>query len=91
MQGANARFGHALDSGEVDVALQADDDLTQEGVTPLIRRAEGQRSSSLAGRDSVAQFRAIIERCRARDTDAAALARSNWLSSEPQRTIGAQW
>jgi DNA-binding GntR family transcriptional regulator len=97
---ANERFARALDRGDVDGALTADDDFHDvlvrssanpliaemlENVTPLIRRAERQRFASLAGRESVAQHRRIVELCRAGDAQgAAALIRENWLSLNPQ-------
>ncbi len=100
MEAANERFAAALEQLHVDDALHADDAFhavlvtasanamiaeVLEYVTPLIRRAERQRFSSLAGRDSVAQHRAIIERCRAGDAEGAALLnRENWLSLTPE-------
>ncbi|MFP3381677.1 FCD domain-containing protein, partial [Bacillus sp. SIMBA_069] len=69
MEEANGRFASALERGDIDGAMQADDDFHDvlvrssanpviaemlENVTPLIRRAERQRFASLAGRDSVA-------------------------------------
>lgn len=102
LEDANERFARALDRGDVDGALAADDDFHDvlvrssanpliadmlENVTPLIRRAERQRFASLAGRDSVAQHRRIVELCRAGDAKgAAALIRENWLSLNPQLT-----
>lgn len=96
MEGANDTFGTALKKKDVDLALESDDTFHRifidassnpmigellEEVTPLIRRAERQRFSSLAGRDSVAQHRAIIERSTAGDADGAAtLSRQNWMS-----------
>ena len=104
LEDANERFARALDRGDVDGALAADDDFHDvlvrssanpliadmlENVTPLIRRAERQRFASLAGRDSVAQHRRIVELCRAGDAEgAAALIRENWLSLNPQLTGG---
>jgi DNA-binding GntR family transcriptional regulator len=96
MDAANGRFAAALDALDVDGALQSDDAFHDvliessgnamiaevlEGVTPLIRRAERSRFASLAGRDSVAQHRGIVDRCRAGDADGAAvLSRENWLT-----------
>ncbi|MFP3466800.1 GntR family transcriptional regulator [Leifsonia sp. SIMBA_070] len=102
MEEANGRFASALERGDIDGAMQADDDFHDvlvrssanpviaemlENVTPLIRRAERQRFASLAGRDSVAQHQGIIELSHAGDAEgAAALIRENWLSLNPQLT-----
>lgn len=94
MEQANTRFAEALDTGDVDAALDSDTDFhgvtvrasrndviasVLEQVTPLLRRAERLRFSSLSGRDSIAQHRRIIDLCRAGDSHGAALAaRENW-------------
>ena len=50
-----------------------------ESVTPVLRRLEYQRFSSLSGRQSIAQHERIIELCRHGDADAAAAAtQQNW-------------
>lgn len=50
-----------------------------EQVTPLLRRLEHLRFSSLSGRDSIAQHDEIVEWCRKGDSDeAAAAAQRNW-------------
>ncbi len=75
MEEVNARFDRALRGMDVEGALHADDDFpcragrglgqpdardVLELVTPVIRRAERQRFSTLAARDSVAQHQGII-------------------------------
>jgi DNA-binding GntR family transcriptional regulator len=64
-----------------------------EQVTPLIRRVERVRFSSLTGRGSVAMHDKIISLCAAGDADQAGLAaRVNWqtltllLDSDPNPT-----
>jgi DNA-binding GntR family transcriptional regulator len=96
MRSANAEFEAALDRGDVDRALAADDRFhavlvqasangeiarSLERLTPRVRRLEQARFASLAGRRSVAQHNRIIQRCASGDADAAAEAvRDNWLS-----------
>jgi len=96
MADANARFARALDSGDVERALEADDDFhavfvsasgnkmiveVLEQTTPILRRIERMRFSSFAARSSVAQHNAIIAHTRSRDAErAAVLSRENWLS-----------
>jgi DNA-binding GntR family transcriptional regulator len=98
MRRANSRFAHALRREDLDAAMQADDDFHEvavkacanamlrsvlEQVTPLIRRVERLRFSSLAGRDSVRLHDDIIDKCACRDADgAAAAARANWQALE---------
>ncbi|OEU85116.1 GntR family transcriptional regulator [Streptomyces abyssalis] len=94
MRDANARFADSLRRGDVDAAVRADDDFhgvavtacanpavrsVLEQFTPVLRRLERVRFSSLSGRSSVAQHNRIIELCEAGDVDgAAAAARANW-------------
>jgi DNA-binding GntR family transcriptional regulator len=94
MRAANKEFAAALRRGDVDAAVSADDRFHDvavavsanaviravlEQVTPLVRRAERLRFSSLTGRGSVAQHAAIIDLCAAGRADQAALAtRANW-------------
>ena len=96
MRAANARFAAALRADDVDAAIASDDEfhgvpVTVSGnpairavldqFTPMLRRLERLRFSSLSGRGSVAQHDLIITRCEARDVEgAAAAARDNWLS-----------
>ncbi|WP_345803279.1 GntR family transcriptional regulator [Microbacterium sp. AZCO] len=98
MRSANARFTAALKDGDVDAALAADDDFHAvavrasanpllpgllEQVTPLLRRLERARFSTLAGRGSVGDHDRIIAACAAGDADEAArLTRENWLTLE---------
>lgn len=87
MREANRRFARAIRDGDVDAALAADDDLHQvpvdasgnaavaavlEQFTPLLRRAERLRFSSLPGRASVARHNRLIDLCAAGDADGAA-------------------
>lgn len=94
MKKANRRFAAALSAGDVTAAIHADDDFhgvavtasgndvipqVLEQVTPLLRRLEHLRFSSLSGRDSIAQHDEIIEWCRTGDADeAASAAQRNW-------------
>lgn len=94
LDAANRRFAAALDGGDVDAALDADDDFhgilvtaadnpvlaAHVGqVTPLLRRVERIRFASLASRESVAQHAAIIDACRRGDAaEAARLSAANW-------------
>jgi DNA-binding GntR family transcriptional regulator len=99
MRAANARFADALRQGDVDAAVAADDDFHDvpvtacandavrsvlEQFTPVLRRVERLRFSSLSGRGSVAQHARIIALCEAGDVDAAAAAtRANWQTLAP--------
>jgi DNA-binding GntR family transcriptional regulator len=102
MRAANRRFAKALRDNDVDAALAADDDFHEvavaacanpmvrsvlEQVTPMLRRIERTRFSSLTGRGSVALHDRIIALCAAGDADGAGLAaRENWLTLEPLLT-----
>jgi DNA-binding GntR family transcriptional regulator len=93
---ANAAFAAAVESGDTDAALEADDRfhsvfVTASGnpmitemleiVTPLLRRAERLRFGSFAAQDSVARHDEIIAATAARDADQAAThTRENWLA-----------
>jgi DNA-binding GntR family transcriptional regulator len=94
MREANARFAGALRQGDVEAALTADDDFhgvavtacaneavrtVLEQYTPVLRRLERLRFSSLSGRSSVAQHDRIIALCEAGDVEGAVAAtRANW-------------
>ncbi|MFC8830666.1 GntR family transcriptional regulator [Streptomyces sp. NPDC057137] len=99
MRDANTRFASALNRNDVDAALAADDVFhgvavtasanqalraVLEQFTPVLRRVERLRFSSLSGRGSVAQHDRIVELCAAGDVDGAAAAtRANWETLAP--------
>ena len=91
MRDANNRFSLALRDGDVDAALQADDDFhgvfvhvaanaeiarALDRLMPRIRRLERLRFGSLSARASVKQHAQIIEHAHA----AQDLVKDNWLS-----------
>ena len=94
MRTANTRFADALRAGDPDTAIAADDEFhgvlviasansalstVLEQFTPVLRRVERLRFSSLSGRDSVAQHERIIALCAAKDVEGAVAAtRTNW-------------
>lgn len=96
MRSANRRFAEALEAGDADAALRADDELhgvpvavagnraltvVLEQFTPLVRRAERSRFSSASGRGSVERHDQLIRLCENRDVEgAAALAFDTWHS-----------
>jgi len=96
MRAANAAFAAALDAGDVDAALAADDDVhavvveaagnrtlaaTLDRLAPRIRRLERLRFASLPGRESVEVHECIARACADRDMDRAAqLVHDNWDS-----------
>ena len=78
----NARFAAALDAGDADAALDADEalhglfvDVARNSVaaavidqySPLLRRLARARFSSAAGRGSIAAHDALIDACESRD------------------------
>jgi DNA-binding GntR family transcriptional regulator len=88
MRGANRRFKAALKKGDVDAALRADDELhgvpvavannramtaVLDQFTPLVRRAERLRFSTLDGRASIARHDELIRLCAAGDVEQAAV------------------
>jgi DNA-binding GntR family transcriptional regulator len=99
MRAANERFASAFRRNDAEAALAADDQFHEvavaasanpairsvlEQVTPVLRRVERLRFSSLSGRASVRLHDEIIELCAAGDADRAALAtRVNWQTLEP--------
>jgi DNA-binding GntR family transcriptional regulator len=99
MRAANARFTDALRSNDASAAIAADDEFhgvpvaasanqaigaVLEQFTPVLRRVERLRFSSLCGRASVVQHARIIDLCAAGDTEGAATAtRENWLTLAP--------
>ena len=87
MREANARFAAAMERGDADAALAADDDFHAVPVaaaantavetvldqfSPALRRLERLRFSSLPGRGSVALHSRLIDLCEAGDAEAAA-------------------
>lgn len=94
MRKANRRLAASLSAGDVAAAVHSDDEFHRvaidasgndvipqvlEQVTPVLRRLEHLRFSSLSGRDSIAQHDEIIALCRRGDADAAAqAAERNW-------------
>jgi DNA-binding GntR family transcriptional regulator len=96
MRAANAAFAAALDAGDVDAALAADDDVhgvvveaagnrtlaaTLERLAPRIRRLERLRFASLPARESIDVHERIAQACADRDADRAAqLVHDNWGS-----------
>ncbi|UOY02435.1 GntR family transcriptional regulator [Blastococcus sp. PRF04-17] len=96
MREANRRFAAAVESGDVDSALHADDELhgvlvrisgnralatVLEQFTPTVRRAERLRFGSLRGQASVRLHDELIRLCAAGDTEgAAAVAYDTWHS-----------
>ena len=87
MREANRRFRSAIERGDVEAALRADDELhgvpvavaanraltaVLEQFTPVLRRAERLRFSSQEGRASLARHEQLIQLCAAGDADAAA-------------------
>jgi DNA-binding GntR family transcriptional regulator len=96
MRQANAAFAAALDAGDVDAALAADDDVhavyveaagnrtlsaTLDRLAPRIRRLERLRFASLPGRESVDVHEQLARACADGDRDRAArLVHDNWDS-----------
>jgi DNA-binding GntR family transcriptional regulator len=88
MRAANRRFADAVDSGDVDAALDRDDELhgvlvgacgnravaaTIDRYTPLIRRLERRQFSSARARRSVRRHDELIAACAAGDVELAVL------------------
>lgn len=96
MRDAGDRFRAAVRGGDVDAAIRADDELhavpvavtanraltaVLERYTPVLRRAERLRFSTLGGRASVARHDELIRLCAAGDADGAAtVAFDTWHS-----------
>jgi DNA-binding GntR family transcriptional regulator len=99
MRDANLRFKAALEAGDAQAALDADDELhgipvaaagnaalaaVLDQFTPLLRRVERLRFGSLAGRGSVALHARLIDLCEAGDRDAAAaVSHETWQTLTP--------
>ncbi|GGI46406.1 DNA-binding GntR family transcriptional regulator [Agromyces flavus] len=96
MRDAAGRFRRAIDAGDVDAALRADDELhgvpvsvarndalltVLDQFTPVVRRAERLRFASLDARASLERHDQLIRLCAARDGEAAAaVAFDTWHS-----------
>ena len=87
MREANSRFRSAIEQGDVEAALRADDELhgvpvaaaanrvltaVLDQFTPVLRRAERLRFSSLDAKASVARHNELIRLCAAGDAGGAA-------------------
>jgi DNA-binding GntR family transcriptional regulator len=86
MRAANRRFADAVEGGDVEGAVDADDALhdvpvavlgnralaaTIERQLPLVRRLERLRFGSLLGRSSIGRHDQLIEACEDRDVETA--------------------
>jgi DNA-binding GntR family transcriptional regulator len=101
MSAANTRFEEALRAGDLEAALAADDALHAVPVrvagnralrsvldqyTPVVRRAERLRFSTLTGRGSVARHADLIALCASGDVEGAAgNAFDTWHSLQADR------
>jgi DNA-binding GntR family transcriptional regulator len=99
MRAANARFAAAMKRGDADAALAADDDFHAVPVaaaantaietvldqfSPVLRRLERLRFSSMAGRASVALHSRLVDLCEVGDVEAAAaVSHETWQSLKP--------
>lgn len=98
MRDANDRFRSAIERGDVEAALRADDDLhgvpvaaaanqalvtVLDQFTPLLRRAERLRFSSEEATASIARHEELIRLCAAGDSDGAAAVAFGTFASLP--------
>ncbi len=98
MREANDRFRSAIEEGDVDAALRADDELhgvpvavaanralvaVLDQFTPVLRRAERLRFSSIDGKASIAQHDELIRLCAAGDSERAAAVAFDTFASLP--------
>jgi DNA-binding GntR family transcriptional regulator len=98
MRAANGRFRSALEQGDVEGALRADDDFhgvpvavaanraltaVLDQFTPVVRRAERLRFSSDDGRSSLARHEELIRLCAAGDANGAAAVAFDTFHSLP--------
>jgi DNA-binding GntR family transcriptional regulator len=99
MREANEHFATALLRGDADAAIAADDafhgvlvraaantavEAVLDQYTPVLRRVERLRFSSLAGRASVALHARLVDLCEAGDAEAAAaVAHQTWQTLKP--------
>jgi DNA-binding GntR family transcriptional regulator len=104
MRRANDRFRDAIEAGDIDGALNADDDLhaipvraaandavvtVLEQFTPLVRRLERVRFAGLAGLDSVTRHARLVDLCERGDVaGAAAVSRETWQTLQPDGALG---
>jgi DNA-binding GntR family transcriptional regulator len=101
MREANGRFQSAIEEGDVEAALRADDELhgvpiavaanralsaVLDQFTPVLRRAERLRFSSVDGRASLARHEELIRLCAAGDVDGAAAVAFDTFHSLPTTT-----
>lgn len=102
MRAANARFAAALEAGDSEAALRADDEFHDvpvavaanravrsvlEQFTPVVRRAERLRFSGVTGRDSIGLHASLLTHLEAGDAEAAAqVAFDTWHSLETGET-----
>lgn len=94
MREANQEFTRALNSGDVDAALRADDAFHDvpvqvagnaavaavlEQFTPVVRRLERLRFSTLAGRESIALHASLVGHCSTGEVEeAVAVSHATW-------------
>lgn len=99
MRAANERFAAALRRGDADAAIAADDEFhgipvraaantalasVLEQYTPVLRRLERLRFSSLGGRGSVRLHDRLVDLCEAGDVEAAAaVSHETWETLKP--------
>ncbi|MDA0173901.1 FCD domain-containing protein [Solirubrobacter taibaiensis] len=98
MREANARFRQAVENGDLDAALRADDDLhgvpvavaanralsaVLDQFTPVLRRAERLRFSTSHRRESVGRHEALIRLCADGDVAGAAAVAFDTFHSLP--------
>lgn len=94
MREANQEFTRALNSGDVDAALRADDAFHDvpvqvagnaavaavlEQFTPVVRRLERLRFSTLAGHESIALHASLVRHCSTGEVEeAVAVSHATW-------------
>jgi DNA-binding GntR family transcriptional regulator len=99
MRAAAARFAAAIEAGDVDAAIAADDELhgipvavadnraaaaVLEQFTPVLRRAERRRFAAPDAQESLERHEELIGLCAVRDADgAAAVAARLWEGLPP--------
>ena len=98
MREANRRFGEAIEQGDVEAALRADDEVhgvlvavaangaltaVLDQFTPVVRRAERLRFSSADGLASLERHEELIRLCAAGDAEGAAAVAFDTFHSLP--------